>query len=54
MKIDFYMSHGELEFTDSIVLSEGQTMTPEEIEKIKQQRFSAWLAITEADQSEVK
>lgn len=43
MKIDFYITYGDLTFTDSIVLPEGQTMTAEEIEKIKQQRFVAWV-----------
>lgn len=43
MKIDFYMTHEGMTFTDSIVLPEGQTMTAEEIKVIKQQRFQQWL-----------
>jgi len=54
MKIDFYMTHGEFTFTDSIVLPEGQTMTPEQIETVRQQRFAAWLAATESDQAEAE
>lgn len=46
MKIDFSIEHNGTTFSDSIVLPEGQTMTNEEIESIKQARFQQWVELT--------
>jgi hypothetical protein len=46
MKIDFSIEHNGTTFSDSIVLSEGQTMTDKEIESIKQARFQQWVEAT--------
>lgn len=54
MKINFYMTHEGITFSDSIVLPEGQTMTTEEIEAIKQQRFQQWLEFTAPAQAEAE
>jgi hypothetical protein len=46
MKIDFSIEHNETTFSDSIVLPDGQKMTDEEIESIKQARFQQWVEET--------
>ena len=44
IKIDFEMTDGTYTYRDAIHLEEGHTLTDEEIEVIKQTRFTNWLA----------
>lgn len=47
--IDFQRTHGRDTFSDAIVLPDDHTFTEEEIEAMKQERFTNWLAIMYPD-----
>lgn len=49
VQIDFEITDGQYTLTDAIYLSDDHTLTVEEIEAMKQQRFNNWIAVITAE-----
>jgi hypothetical protein len=48
VRIEFEKMYGELVFRDAITLPDDHTLTDDEIEAMKQERFDNWVAIITA------
>ena len=48
VRIEFENVYGELVFRDAITLPDDHTLTDDEIEAIKQERFDNWVAVITA------
>jgi hypothetical protein len=48
VRIEFEKMYGEIVFRDAITLPDDHTMTEDEIEAMKQERFDNWVAIITA------
>jgi hypothetical protein len=53
VRIEFEKMYGELVFRDAITLPDDHTLTDDEIEAMKQERFDNWVAIITAPPPEV-
>lgn len=48
VKIDFSFDSVYGRYNDALILADQHTLSPEEIEQLKQERFNAWLAVLSA------
>jgi hypothetical protein len=53
VRIEFEKMYGELVFRDAITLPDDHTMTEDEIEAMKQERFDNWVAVITTPPTEV-
>jgi hypothetical protein len=53
IRIEFEKMYGDITFRDAITLPDDHTMSDEQIEAIKQERFDNWVAIITAPPPEI-
>jgi hypothetical protein len=53
IRIEFEKMYGEIVFRDAITLPDDHTLTDDEIEAMKQERFDNWVAVITAPPTEV-